>query len=92
MRQTLWAEQMIRYRDSESIKADDYIHVHVVPEGNKQLLDKRYKCSGMNMKETWEKQLKNHMKYLLISPKSLLSALSDEFKELKEALDRRYWR
>ena len=92
MRQTLWAEQMIRYRDSESIKADDYIHVHVVPEGNKQLLDKRYKCSGMNMKETWEKQLKNHMKYLLISPNSLLSALSDEFKELKEALDRRYWR
>ena len=91
MRQTLWAEQMVRYRDSESIKADDYIHVHVVPEGNKQLLNKQYKCSGLNMKETWENQLKNRQKYLLISPKSLLSALPDKFQEFKESLDKRYW-
>jgi hypothetical protein len=42
MRQTLWAEQMIAHKDSETIKADHYIHVHVIPQENNELLDKIY--------------------------------------------------
>ena len=48
MRQTLWAEQMVKHKKDEVIKADDYLHVHVVPRGNKELLQKKYPCSGFH--------------------------------------------
>lgn len=59
MRQTLWAEQMIRNRGSETIKADDYIHIHVIPPENHDLLHKIYTCSKMDMEHTWRAQLKD---------------------------------
>ncbi|MDR2691843.1 MAG: hypothetical protein LBB73_06035 [Dysgonamonadaceae bacterium] len=34
MRQTLWAEQMIANKETETIKADDFIHVHIIPQEN----------------------------------------------------------
>ena len=37
MRQTLWAEQMIKNKDLETIKADNYLHIHVIPSENKDL-------------------------------------------------------
>jgi len=52
MRQTLWAEQMIAHKSTETIKADDYIHIHVIPSQNSELLNKIYPCSGKNMEET----------------------------------------
>lgn len=91
MRQTLWAEQMIRYRDEEVIKADDYINVHVVPERNAQLRNKKYKCSGLDMLSTWVGQLKDSAKYVLISPQKLMSNLHEEYNELQDYLGRRYW-
>jgi hypothetical protein len=73
MRQTLWAEQMIKYADNEIIRSDDFIHVHVIPEDNKDLLNKKYKCSGKNMEHTWRDCLKDQSKYKIISPKDLLA-------------------
>ncbi len=43
MRQTLWAEQMIANKETETIKADNYLHLHIIPKGNKDLLHKKYK-------------------------------------------------
>jgi hypothetical protein len=57
MRQTLWAEQMIRNKGSETVKADDYIHLHVIPPENHDLLHKTYMCSKMDMEQTWRAQL-----------------------------------
>lgn len=93
MRQTLWAEQMVKHKDNEVIKADDYIHVHVVPRGNNELLQKKYPCSGgKDMLTTWKEQLKNPNKYVLISPAELFSRLScDDWKELIYTLKKRYW-
>lgn len=75
MRQTLWAEQMILNKEKEIIKADNYIHLHVIPEENKDLLEKIYPCSGLNMETTWRAHLHNQDKYMIISPKDLLSKI-----------------
>lgn len=91
MRQTLWAEQMIRYKAEELIKADDFIHVHVVPRKNAELRG-MYKCSGKDMHTTWTSQLENPSKYILISPDELLSKLPASYSKLKESLSERYWK
>lgn len=92
MRQTLWAEQMILNKEKEIIKADNYIHLHVIPEENKDLLEKIYPCSGLNMETTWRAHLHNQDKYMIISPKDLLSKIrifneKDQFSYLST----RYW-
>lgn len=91
MRQTLWAEQMIRFNQDEIIKADDFIHVHVVPENNIQLRG-TYKCSDKDMHTTWTMQLNEPSKYVLITPEKLMSKLSDKYKGLIEELKNRYWK
>lgn len=93
MRQTLWAEQMVKHKNNEVIKADDYVHVHIVPTGNNELLHKKYPCSGgKDMLTTWKGQLKNPNKYVLISPAELFSKLPcDDWKELICTLKKRYW-
>jgi hypothetical protein len=92
MRQTLWAEQMIANKDNETIKADNYLHIHVIPEENKDLLEKIYQCSGLNMEATWRNHLKNQGKYLIITPRKLLSTLDPIiYKDLIHYLSLRYW-
>ncbi|MDR0941329.1 MAG: hypothetical protein LBM68_03790 [Bacteroidales bacterium] len=96
MRQTLWAEQMILKKECEIIKADDFIHAHIIPKENQTLLKKesrdRYKCSGKDMKTTWVEHLKDKNKYKIISPEDLLSNLDEaKYKELKNYLALRYW-
>lgn len=94
MRQTLWVEQMIKNKNRETLKADDYIHIHVIPNENKDLLDKKYKCSGSDIVTTWKSHLKNSEKYMIISPEKLLSnCLNDnKYTELENYLIKRYWK
>ena len=40
MRQTLWVEEMIKNRKKETLKATNYIHIHVIPSVNEDLLNK----------------------------------------------------
>jgi hypothetical protein len=92
MRQTLWAEQMIEHKDSETLKADDFIHVHVIPQENSDLLNKIYPKSGKEMKETWLDCLHNQDKYKIISPNELLKNIDKEkYKELLNYIQTRYW-
>ncbi|MHC1731944.1 MAG: hypothetical protein AB9888_07965 [Bacteroidales bacterium] len=92
MRQTLWAEQMIAHKNIETIKADDYIHIHVIPDGNSELLMKTYQCSGKGMEETWRNYLKDQSKYVIISPKELLTpAINGQYVTMLEYLEKRYW-
>ena len=59
---------------------------------NSGLLEKKYKCSGKNMKSTWTSHLKNKNKYVIISPKDFLSNLnSEKYKDLISYLNERYW-
>jgi hypothetical protein len=92
MRQTLWAEQMVANKEKETIKADNFLHIHVIPSDNADLLEKNYKCSGENMKSTWTNHLKDKDKYIIISPKDFLSNLdSEKYKDLVSYLNERYW-
>jgi hypothetical protein len=92
MRQTLWTEQMIQKKTDEKIKADNYMHLHIIPNENKDLLNRIYSCSKMNMEDTWHKCIVNQDKYKIITSKELLKNVSaSKYKELKEYLSKRYW-
>ena len=92
MRQTLWAEQMIEHKETEWIKADRFLHLHVIPSDNKSLLDKEYKCTGKKMEESWKSHLLKDC-YQTITPESLLSPLKgdENYSSLIEYLQLRYW-
>lgn len=94
MRQTLWAEQMIKNKDTERVKADDYIHVHVIPSDNYNLLKKNYLCSGKNMEDTWRTCIKDQSKYMIITPENLLKPIAGyaRYSRLLEYLNIRYWK
>ena len=92
MRQTLWAVQMIKNKDKEIIKADDFIHTHIIPNENCDLLEKQYKYSKKNMKTTWREHLQDKSKYKIISPKELLANIdTNKYADLKNYLEKRYW-
>lgn len=92
MRQTLWAEQMIRNKESETIKADDFIHIHIIPPKNQGLLHKVYTCSNMDMEHTWRSQLKEQSKYRIIAPNDFLSSIDPQkYGWLLNYLQERYW-
>lgn len=80
MRQTLWAEQVIKHKHQETIKADNFLHLHVIPEANNDLLKaqgKPYKCSGLCMEATWRSLLNDQSKYRIIDPKTLLQPVAN---------------
>jgi hypothetical protein len=94
MRQTLWAEQMVKNKGTETIKADNYLHLHIIPSENKELLTKTYKCNGLDldMESTWRNHLKDDAKYIIISPEDFLQNIDKEkYKGLIDYLKVRYW-
>lgn len=92
MRQTLWAEQMLANHSIETIKADDFIHVHVIPDENSELLGKLYPVSNKGMEETWRSCIKNQNRYVIISPKMLLSTVDKQrYGDVLDYLNLRYW-
>jgi hypothetical protein len=91
MRQTLWVEQMIANRAGERLQADHFLHVHVIPWDNHDLLKKTYPCSGVDMETTWRKHLKDNSKYQILSPEELLQGIDREkYCGLLEYLKTRY--
>ncbi len=93
MRQTLWAEQVVAHKESscEPLKADNYLHIHIIPQENSDLLDKRYKVTGEGMEKSWRACIEDQSKYVIVSPAQFLSPLESEHKELTEYLRERYW-
>jgi hypothetical protein len=92
MRQTLWAEQMVNHKKTEMLKADNFLHLHIIPKENDDLLKKKYKCSGLDMETTWRKHLKDNTKYRIISPEVFLQNIDKEkYAELINYLAIRYW-
>ena len=90
MRQTLWAENVVKLKE-EKLKADNYMHIHVIPSANKDLLAKKYSVSGMGMEDTWRSMLSDQSKYIIIDPQELLEPIKDKYPELVSYLRKRYW-
>lgn len=92
MRQTLWAEQMVINKNIETINADDYIHLHIIPSDNNELLHKDYFKKDLGMEATWKNCLVDDKKYLIIEPKQLLSKIDNvKYSNLLKYLSKRYW-
>jgi hypothetical protein len=92
MRQTLWAEQMINNRNKERIKAINFIHVHIIPNENKELLNINYQVTGKNMEESWIDSLKDKGKYRIITPTDLLKGIDkNKYHDLIKYIESRYW-
>jgi hypothetical protein len=93
MRQTLWAEQMIEQKNDERIKAESYIHIHIIPNENNELLYKNYKVSKKSLRESWLDNLKNKGKYVIISPMNFIKNIdNNKYSDLINYLQNRYWR
>ena len=93
MRQTLWAEQVVRHKSTECLQADDYWHIHVIPNDNDALLKRTYKVSGKGMEETWRSMLNDQSKYTVVDPATLFAPLAEmpAYRPLMEYLKARYW-
>ncbi|MDO4819772.1 MAG: hypothetical protein Q3994_05295 [Prevotella sp.] len=91
MRQTLWAERVIKIEPNEWYGATKCLHLHIIPSANKDLLNRNYRrFPWMNgLKESWESKLVDKSEYRIIDPKDLLSPVIDE--SLKKYLCQRYW-
>lgn len=89
MRQTLWAEQMIANKSAEDIEADDFLHIHVVPLENTDLLQNKYP-GKKTMEETWREMIKDQSKYILIDPQKFLKPIQKQFLNLWDYLNKRY--
>jgi len=50
--------------------SDNYMHIHVIPSDNKDLLAKKYSVSGMGMEETWRSMLSEQSKYTIVDPQN----------------------
>jgi hypothetical protein len=82
---------MIKNKNNETIKATNFLHVHVIPSENSDLLEKKYKCSGKSMELTWREHLRDQSKYVIVSPKKLLSGIDNKtYGDLLTYLSIRY--
>jgi hypothetical protein len=90
MRQTLWAEQIIIHKSCERLKAENFLHIHVIPKGNIDLISKKYSCSGDVLETTWKNHLIDPAKYIILSPDMFLSKVKG-YNDLIKYLENRYW-
>lgn len=92
MRQTLLSWKMTK---AQEYGCDEYIHIHVIPKENKELLDVNTSplLKGIGLEEAWKSVLKNPRRYNVISPKNLLAPVINlpETKSIITYLDKRYW-
>lgn len=85
MRQTLLMEQIIAKHEVSNIEATDYMHIMVIPKEHSEL---RTAIEG-----NYIPTLKDPSKFKIIDPQELLSPLkgNDDYKELLNYLETRYW-
>ena len=81
VRQTLLVENIIWNCDTV-LPVDDYLHLNVIPNGNREL---RKDIS------TYSQGLKDVSKFVVVDPKELLSPIKDTHSDLYNYLDARYW-
>ncbi|MBR4487567.1 MAG: hypothetical protein IKO89_03285 [Bacteroidales bacterium] len=89
-RQTLLVEQIIAQKPTcgtTTIKADDYVHLIVRPNENKEIIGDIQQFKNF-LKDEGKKRI------FEIDPQDLLSPLkgNDDYKELMEYLQTRYWK
>lgn len=91
MRQTLWANI-----NKVDFKADDYLHINVIPQNNPMRL-KNFKCVSSGIVDGWRKHLSDYgnLRYIDADPYLVVKALKDipltQYSDLIDYLERRYY-
>jgi hypothetical protein len=99
MRQTLLSWKMV---DANEYGADEYIHLHIVPDDNIEMLKGVTSRDlqiidgyddPLDMEDAWNRVLKQPSKYKRISPQNFFKPLNREkdAKSLLKYLKERYW-
>ena len=92
MRQTLLGWLMTVENE---YSCDEYIHVHVIPKENKELLERVTSpgLKGRSMSEAWKNVLKDEYKYQVLCPEEFISPISlcEDTKSILSYLKSRYW-
>lgn len=93
MRQTLWAECICNSKDEKVLPAKHFVHIHVCPKENKELLNKHYVevTKKSTMEEAWREMLTDQSLYHLIDPKDLMKPIAEKYPDLYNYLKKRYW-
>ena len=93
MRQTLWAECICRNKGEKVLPAEHFVHIHVCPKKNRELLNKCYSevTDKSSMEEAWREMLSDQSLYHLVDPKELLQPIAKSYPELYNYLQERYW-
>jgi hypothetical protein len=91
MRQTLLVENMVKKSKGERLQAEDYLHIHVIPKTNSELLNRPFKVSGMTMEATWRSMLADQTKYVIVDPADLMRSISERYPDLCNYLTKRYF-
>lgn len=88
MRQSLLMEHIIANPEISNIKAKDYMHIVVIPQAHSELRN------AINDKFVPTIKDEEKSKFIIIDPQDLLSPLkgNDDYKELMEYLETRYWK
>ena len=83
MRQTLWAEQVIKNESDEWHNAKKFLHINIIPDNN-PYSDKIYE---------WKKYLTNPNLFKIIDPKKFLEPIKNKYTytDLYNYLNERYW-
>lgn len=92
MRQTLLGWEMVKRKE---YGAEDFIHLHIIPEENKGLKEKITSpgLSGADIEEAWKNTLRKPGKYVVLDPKEFLKPVFDspDTKSITGYLEKRYW-
>ncbi|MBS1493451.1 MAG: hypothetical protein JST55_08070 [Bacteroidetes bacterium] len=93
MRQTVLAQKMV---DAKEYGVSDYIHLHIIPKGNKELKDVNTavnRLTGTTLENTWKNILKAPDKYIVVDPKDFLTPAKNcpDTLAIFTYLQKRYW-
>ena len=95
MRQTLLGSLCAINKDHGCV---DFRHVHVIPKGNKKLLENitspKFHVYGKTLSEVWGKVLKDPKKYKTVSPEDFIQPAAGclDTRSVLEYLEERYWK
>lgn len=84
MRQTLWAEQVIKKESAEWHNAKKFLHINIIPDDNPY-------SDKIN---EWKKYLTNPNLFKIIDPKKFLESIKNKYTytNLYNYLNERYWK
>lgn len=93
MRQTLLGWLMVLEKE---YFCDEYIHIHVVPRENKELLERVTSpyLRGSSMSEAWKNVLRDKNRYVVVSPQAFVSPIQQcqDTQSILSYLQNRYWK